>query len=382
MFSVVLFALLGQAPGEPAPKSIAGLPPVQGVASMDGKGNLAIARVTTMGGYGMGDRELWLKAPEKKPGEKVMVRAKVTQMIVTIVEVPAGVVEAYTVDGKVIAPAKLAEMLAKERAVLISVDGKKLDPFHVQLYKEDTIILVPPANLGQLDLGPYGVPPGPPPYEMPRPPEKVPFDKGKASSAPANHDFISQDDEKEKTPEAPAMNGIGGILRVRDKLPRTAPPSASTVVLDLGNLTLMRPVIEYRQEMMRVRDTVVVQVPVVVVVNVNGRLEKRTEVRTETKEVERDVAVAKGVVRLVKQIVPAEKVKAFLVTKAGTLESIPQAALLEMLAKPTPALIGDADLDPRHLELIRPGTLFLAIPPEGNRPAPPPGEPILPKKET
>jgi hypothetical protein len=39
-------------------------------------------------------------------------------------------------------------------------------------------------------------------------------------------------------------------------------------------------------------------------------------------------------------------------------------------------LIGDADLDPRHLELIRPGTLFLVVPPGDNQPAPPPKVPI------
>jgi hypothetical protein len=158
------------------------------------------------------------------------------------------------------------------------------------------------------------------------------------------------------------LNGIGGILRVPDKLPRGTPPEVSTVVLNLGDITLTRQVILQRTEARRVRDTVEVQIPFEVNVTVDGRTEKRTVLRTEYRTVEREVAVTISRVELVKQTVPAEKVKAFTVTKAGRLEAISKAALLEMLAKSTPALLGDADLDPRHLELIRPGTLFLAVP--------------------
>src|SRR5205823_9975053 len=101
---------------------------------------------------------VWLKAPKKKAGEKVVVRAKVTQLTVTVVELPAHVVAAYTVDGKPVAAAKLAELLAKERTVLIALDGKKVDPFYLQLYKEGTLVLVPPGDLGGVDHGGYPFP--------------------------------------------------------------------------------------------------------------------------------------------------------------------------------------------------------------------------------
>ena len=386
MYTVILLAALGQPQGL-SPHPQVGLPPLQGVARINAKSTLAIARVNSVmcSGYS-GDREVWLQAPEKKPGEKVMVKAKITRVMVSVVELPAHIVEAYTADGKPIEPAKRAEMLAQERTVLIAMDGKKVDPFQLQLYKEDTIILVP-ANLEGLQYGPYITPASRGPEEMP-PSKKMPAEKdrpktdgGKMTSARANTVFISQDDEKGKTPEAPALTGIGGILRMPDKLPRSFPPTLSTVVLNLGDITLMLQAIETKTEAMRVRDTVDRQVPYVVTVNVNGRIEQRTAYRTVTELVEREVHVTTARVRLVKQTVPAEKIKAFTVTKAGKLEAISNATLVEMLAKPTPALIGDADLDPRHLELIRPGTLFLAIPPDAYRQPPPLKEPIQPKKE-
>jgi hypothetical protein len=106
-------------------------------------------------------------------------------------ELPAKYVEAYTVDGKAISAEKLAPMLQKEHTVLVSMDGKKVDPFYLQLYKEGTIILVPPANTFGMGGGPLIAPAQgnvtpevfPPPREerKPEPPrdEKKPEPKDK-----------------------------------------------------------------------------------------------------------------------------------------------------------------------------------------------------------
>ena len=110
-------------------------------------------------------------------------------MQLTVVEMPAKNVAAYTADGKPIPAPKLAELLAKDRTVLVAMDGKKVDPFQLQLYKEDTIILVPPANLEGLQYGPYITPAPKGPEEMP-PLKKMPqkeknvpgIGKGKTSS--------------------------------------------------------------------------------------------------------------------------------------------------------------------------------------------------------
>ena len=63
---------------------------------------------------------------------------------------------------------------------LVALDGKKVDPFHLQLYKDGTIVLVPPANT--LNLGGYGGAiggytgpvPVPVPFAEPIPPPRVP----------------------------------------------------------------------------------------------------------------------------------------------------------------------------------------------------------------
>ena len=158
MISLVLLALLAPPdvpPAAPQPPAGPGLAPEQAVAGIDDKGNLTLTRVEQSFPF-MTAREVWLKAPAKKDTERVRVKAKVTALQLTVVELPARTVEAFTADGKAIPAAKLAEMLAKERTVLVARDGKKVDPFYLQLYKEGTIVLVPPAGLWG---GGYGPPP-------------------------------------------------------------------------------------------------------------------------------------------------------------------------------------------------------------------------------
>src|SRR5262249_35765784 len=157
---------------------------------IDAKGNLRITRASSPCGYGP---ETETAVLVKRGDEKVAVKVKHTSVILTTVELPASAVEAYTADGKPISAEKLATALAKERTVLVALDGRKVDPFLLQLYKDDAIVLVPPANtLGALQGGPglyaprpqwggvpsYPAPPdpdgapgkGPPPPEPKKPP--------------------------------------------------------------------------------------------------------------------------------------------------------------------------------------------------------------------
>lgn len=185
MFSLVLLTALAQ----PAPVAAApsGTQPIQLLARIDAKGNLTITTVASLdhGGYGYGGcsgsappvvipRDAVLPpgtAPAKAP-----VKVKVTTVMVTTMELPAKSVEAFTTDGKAISAETLATLLARDRPVLVAMDGKKVDPFLLQLYKEGTIVLVPPANT--LNMGPGG-PGGPGGYYSPGyyggpPTEKLP----------------------------------------------------------------------------------------------------------------------------------------------------------------------------------------------------------------
>jgi hypothetical protein len=69
-------------------------------------------------------------------------------------------------------------------------------------------------------------------------------------------------------------------------------------------------------------------------------------------------------IQLVTEKMDPKAIKSFVVTKEGKLEPLDAAKLPDMLKKPTPVLIGTRDEgDPRLLELVRPRTIYLSIPP-------------------
>jgi hypothetical protein len=146
MYGILVLAAL--APAAPEADKPSGTPPEQVLASIDAKGNLTITHVTcTYTGPGVPEVP---PPPGEKPGaDKAPARpkVKVTNLMVMMAEMAAKDVQAYTTGGRAIPAEKLAALLAKERTVLVALDGKKVDPFHLQLYKEDTIVLVPPTPL-------------------------------------------------------------------------------------------------------------------------------------------------------------------------------------------------------------------------------------------
>ena len=82
-----------------------------------------------------------------------------------------------TADGRTVNAETLAKLLTKERPVLVARDGKKPDPFLLQLYKEDAIVLVLPANTlgggyGGSSILPY---PRSPERAMPKGEERPPL---------------------------------------------------------------------------------------------------------------------------------------------------------------------------------------------------------------
>jgi hypothetical protein len=167
MSRLVLLAAFGLAAQEPvvpqpaAPAAPGGMPPRQMVASIDPAGQLRLTWVTPSPCAGPGGRE-GFTAPVPMGGKSpAKVPVKVTTLLVTTVELEAKHVAAYAPDGRAIPADKLAGLLSKERPVLVALDGKKVDPFLLQLYKEDTIVLVPPADAipgGQGQPGGFGVP--------------------------------------------------------------------------------------------------------------------------------------------------------------------------------------------------------------------------------
>jgi hypothetical protein len=77
---------------------------------------------------------------------------------------PAKDLKVFGLDGLPIDADKLPKLLAKETMVLISHDGRPVDSFYTQFFKEGTLVIVPPAP--KLVSPP---PPAVPRSETPRP---------------------------------------------------------------------------------------------------------------------------------------------------------------------------------------------------------------------
>jgi hypothetical protein len=162
------------------------------------------------------------------------------------------------------------------------------------------------------------------------------------------------DDKKD---DAPAPGSIADVLRLRDKLPRGTSPTVTEVAMKDGAIEISRQVIQLAPRL----EEYIEKTP-------DGRTEKRVR------------QVTTQVVQIVKQTVEAKTIKSFVVTKDGKLEALDAAKLPDMLKKPTSVLIGDStDVDARHLDLIKPGTVYLAIPSHPSAISVPPLPP-LPKE--
>jgi hypothetical protein len=128
-------------------------PPVTGLAVIDEQGRLHLCEVASV--------LVPVQEPvqtDAKGGAQFVTRyAAVTQISESLLD-PA-VTPVYGTDGKRIDAKKLPELLRKEIPVLVAKDGKMVDPFHLRLIKEGSLIVVPPVT---------------PPALLPRPPEVAP----------------------------------------------------------------------------------------------------------------------------------------------------------------------------------------------------------------
>jgi hypothetical protein len=68
----------------------------------------------------------------------------------------AETVQVYDTTGNSVSPDKLREVLARESPALLSADGSPVDPLHLRLYKEGTLIFVVPQAVGGDGTGSSG----------------------------------------------------------------------------------------------------------------------------------------------------------------------------------------------------------------------------------
>jgi hypothetical protein len=175
-------------------------------------------------------------------------------------------------------------------------------------------------------------------------------------------------------PGAPP-GGIAALLRARQLLPRGTLPTVSEVVLKGDQVTLTRQRFAYQSVPMRYKVVVYEYVSTLeeVTVLVNGRPEKqkREVVKAIPREQERTTNVTQVFPQLERQTVALASLRAFVVGPQGKLEPLDRDRLAGLLRKGRPALVGDTDdIDPRFLELVRPGVVYLSVSPT-HPPAPP-----------
>lgn len=79
------------------------------------------------------------------PGLELRPKGPLFYMKASTKSFPANQVKGYTPRGERIGASELRRKLKKDTLALVSLDGKPVDPFYLQLITDDTIVLVPPA---------------------------------------------------------------------------------------------------------------------------------------------------------------------------------------------------------------------------------------------
>jgi hypothetical protein len=169
---------------------------------------------------------------------------------------------------------------------------------------------------------------------------------------------------------------------VLGKLPATAPPTVVKASMsDEDAVEIQRRSLQYRQETRQVTTYVPVQEVRETTVKKDGRDVRVQYTVTKQVPVVQQVVVQVAVAGpSVKAKVAAKDCKFFIVTREGKLEKVEAARAATLLKKPTQVLSGEsAEVDPRHLELIRAGTLYLVVPQSQPNPRAPRPLPEVPR---
>jgi hypothetical protein len=122
-----------------------GPPPIQTVARMDRSGNLVIRTVVPVTAY----RQVQRTRLVNQGGKQVPVTETVTVAVVTqlVRQLKSPKFQVFEAGGKKGDPKDLARRLKKWTPVLLSADGKKVDPFYLQVIKDETLVVLLPAGL-------------------------------------------------------------------------------------------------------------------------------------------------------------------------------------------------------------------------------------------
>jgi hypothetical protein len=169
VFGVLAVALLGGAvPSQDKPHLPKGPQPRQVLATAGlAEGGVIVFKFSSV------DCVVQLEETKVVVGGKEVTRRHMKMVPVTRQgeqRVKSADIQAATAGGKKVDAKELPKLLKKATAVLISADGKKVDPFYLKVLKEDTLVLVLP--IPELKAGSGDRPSPPPPPPPPPPPVK------------------------------------------------------------------------------------------------------------------------------------------------------------------------------------------------------------------
>jgi RNA polymerase sigma factor (sigma-70 family) len=115
-----------------------GAPPITGMARVDEQGRLVLR---IRGSVATPVSETVVHGGREQTVTRYVLVGTVTEQLLDVNKA-----EVYDLDGKRVKPQALTEALEHEAPVLVATDGRKVDPYHLQLIKKGTLIVVlPPA---------------------------------------------------------------------------------------------------------------------------------------------------------------------------------------------------------------------------------------------
>jgi hypothetical protein len=116
--------------------------PTACLATIDGDGTLKLRSVQSTG-----VEVTAMKCDVQADGSQVCRPVSVKRSSRTEIteEIDAAEVQAFTVDGQEVSADELASRLAREVPVLVSGDGKSVDPLYLKIIRDDAIVLVVPV---------------------------------------------------------------------------------------------------------------------------------------------------------------------------------------------------------------------------------------------
>jgi hypothetical protein len=128
---------------KPGPKVAgpAGPPPTPAGASVDSRGVLAVRESSTVATNHTVPRVVekdGVKTTQDTRVKEVLLRMRVRSLDVSAVD-------ASRADGSPVSPAMLRQLLRKEVPVLVSQDGRPVDPYYLEVIRPDALVLVLPT---------------------------------------------------------------------------------------------------------------------------------------------------------------------------------------------------------------------------------------------